>query len=263
MVASAPTLIVTGASRGIGRSIVLLAIQKQNANVIGVARSKEALEQLAHHIEHDLQLKDRFKFVVGDITQESTSIEALSLASNSWNGAIVGLVLNAGVLDPIQPIATAPIDAWKKNFDVNFFSIIDIIQKALPALRKSKGRIVLVSSAAAVLAFHAWGAYCTAKASMDMFAKVLGLEEPDVTTVSIYPGVVDTQMQTIIRSEVGSKAMIPEQHEEFITLHSTKKLLHPDQPGAVLAALAVSAENTLSGKIFSWDDAAIAAHRQQ
>ncbi|KAG0344047.1 hypothetical protein BG004_004772, partial [Podila humilis] len=161
MATSAPTLIVTGASRGIGRSIVLLAIQKQNANVIGVARSKESLEQLAHHIEQDLHLKDRFKFVVGDITQEETSKEALSLASNSWNGQVDSLVLNAGVIEPIEPIATASLEGWKKLFDVNFFSIVDFVQKSLPALRKSKGRVILVSSGAATNVYHAWGPYCT------------------------------------------------------------------------------------------------------
>lgn len=91
-----PTLIVTGASRGIGRSIALLAIERHGANVVGVARSKEALEQLSHHIEHDLQLKNRFKFVVGDVTEESTGAEALAIASKSWSGRVDGLVLNAG-----------------------------------------------------------------------------------------------------------------------------------------------------------------------
>ena len=80
---AAPTLIVTGAFRGIGRSIALLAIQNFGANVIGVARSQDALQQLSHHIENDLKLKDRFKFVVGDVTVESTATEALTLATKS------------------------------------------------------------------------------------------------------------------------------------------------------------------------------------
>lgn len=93
---AAPTLIVTGASRGIGRSIVLLAIQNFDANVIGVARSQDALKQLSHYIENDLKLQDRFKFVVGDVTVESTATEALTLATKSWSGELNGLVLNAG-----------------------------------------------------------------------------------------------------------------------------------------------------------------------
>jgi len=91
-----PTLIVTGASRGIGRSITLLAIQNLGANVIAVARSQEALQELSRHIETDLQLKDRFKFVAGDVTAETTVTEAIALAAKSWSGRLDGLVLNAG-----------------------------------------------------------------------------------------------------------------------------------------------------------------------
>jgi NAD(P)-dependent dehydrogenase (short-subunit alcohol dehydrogenase family) len=49
---------------------------------------------------------------------------------------------------------------YYSNFDVNFFSIITLVQHALPALRESKGRVIFVSSGAAVNAYHGWGAYC-------------------------------------------------------------------------------------------------------
>ncbi|KAI9237349.1 MAG: hypothetical protein BYD32DRAFT_416635 [Podila humilis] len=255
------TLIVTGASRGIGRSIVLLAIERHGANVVGIARSKEALEQLSHHIEHDLQLKDRFKFVVGDVTEESTGAEALAVASKSWSGRVDGLVLNAGVLDPLLPVAAASTQDWKRNFDINFFSIVDIVQKALPALRESKGRVILVSSGAAINAYHGWGAYCTSKAALNMFGNVLGVEEPDITTVSVRPGVVDTEMQAVIRND-GAKGMVPEQHAQFVNFHSSKALLHPNQPGGVIAALAVKADKALSGKFYSWNSEELGAYQQ-
>lgn len=91
-----PTLIITGASRGIGKSITLLAIQNFNANIIGIARSQDALQQLSHQIETELNLKDRFKYVIGDVTEESTAEDAIALAQKSWGGSLDGLVLNAG-----------------------------------------------------------------------------------------------------------------------------------------------------------------------
>jgi NAD(P)-dependent dehydrogenase (short-subunit alcohol dehydrogenase family) len=93
---SRPTLIVTGASRGIGKSIVELAIKSLDANVIGVARSQNALLELMQNFEDDERYEDRFKFVVGDITTESTAQSAIALAKESWDGHIDGLVLNAG-----------------------------------------------------------------------------------------------------------------------------------------------------------------------
>ncbi|KAF9292263.1 hypothetical protein BGZ68_009102 [Mortierella alpina] len=258
---AAPTLIVTGSSRGIGRSIVLLAIQHFGASVIGVARSQDALQQLSHHIEHDLNLKDRFKFVVGDVTAESTATEALTLASKSWSGQLNGLVLNAAVLDPVGSIATTSVEDWKKSFDINFFSIVTITQLALPALRAAKGRIILVSSGAAIYAYHGWGAYSTSKAALNMFGQILATEEKDIVTIAIAPGVVDTEMQGIIR-EKGATTMVPDQHAEFLHLHATKTLLHPDQPAHVIASLAIKAGSDLSGKFVSWDDKPLASHQK-
>ncbi|KAG9320516.1 hypothetical protein KVV02_000175 [Mortierella alpina] len=258
---AAPTLIVTGASRGIGRSTVLLAIQHLGANVIGVARSQEALQQLSLTIENDLNLKDRFKFVVGDVTATSTATEALTLAANSWSGQLNGLVLNAAVLDPVGSIAHTSVEDWKKSFDINFFSVMSMVQQALPALRAAKGRVILVSSGAALYAYHGWGAYSTSKAALNMFGQILATEEKDITTVAIRPGVVDTEMQGEVRDK-GVTGMVPDQHAEFLHLHATKTLLHPDQPGHVIASLAIKAENDLSGKFLSWDDEHIAAHQK-
>ncbi|KAG0310758.1 hypothetical protein BGZ99_000148 [Dissophora globulifera] len=262
MATHAPAIIVTGASRGIGRSVVLLAIQKLGANVIGVARSREALQQLSQHIEGDLNLKDRFKFVVGDVTAESTSQEAVALALKSWGGKVDGLVLNAGGIEPIGSIATTTVEGWKKAFDINFFSILTTVQHTLPALRESKGRVIFVSSGAAIKPLHGWGAYCSSKAALKMFCESLAVEEPELTAISIRPGVVDTEMQSTIRSK-GVDNMTPDQHAKFIDLHASKALLHPDEPGHVIASLAVQAPASLTGKFFSWDDEPMNAYRKK
>ncbi|KAK3842080.1 MAG: short-chain dehydrogenase [Linnemannia gamsii] len=261
MTISNPTLIITGASRGIGRSIALLAIQNLGANVIGVARSQEALQELSNYIEFDLQLKDRFKFVVGDVTVESTAAKVVDVASQSWDGHLDGLVLNAGVLEPLAPISKTDVEDWKHNFDVNFFSIITLVQHALPALRESKGRVIFVSSGAAVNAYHGWGAYCASKAALKMFGETLAKEEPEVTSVSVRPGVVDTEMQAVIRRE-GATGMVPTQHAQFVDFHTSKKLLHPDEPGHVIASLAIKAPLSISGQFFSWNDDELLAHRK-
>lgn len=82
---------------------------------------------------------------------------------------------------------------------------------------------------------------------MNHLALTLSTEEPDVTTISIRPGVVDTEMQREIR-EIHHKAMDKENVEKFASLKSEGKLLKPEQPGHVLANLAIDAPNELSGK---------------
>jgi NAD(P)-dependent dehydrogenase (short-subunit alcohol dehydrogenase family) len=78
----------------------------------------------------------------------------------------------------------------------------------------------------------------------------LAVEEPDVTTVSIRPGVVDTEMQVEVR---GHNSLMDEKDaEKFKTLFETGKLLKPEQPGNVMARLAVEASKDLSGKFLRY-----------
>lgn len=121
------------------------------------------------------------------------------------------------------------------------------VKAALPALRKSKGRILFTSSGASVSAYHGWGAYGASKAALNHLALTLSVEEPDVTSISIRPGVVDTEMQKELR-EKHSETMQETDVAKFCTLHRDGKLLRPDQPGNVMAKLVLNGSNTLSGK---------------
>ena len=125
------------------------------------------------------------------------------------------------------------------------------VKDALPALRRAKGRIVFTSSGAAVSAYSTWGAYGSSKAALNHLALTLSVEEPDVTTVSIRPGVVDTDMQRELR-EVHHKAMEKQDAERFFTMHREGTILKPEQPGNVMAKLVLDAPKELSGKFLRY-----------
>lgn len=74
----------------------------------------------------------------------------------------------------------------------------------------------------------------------------LAVEEPEITTVAVRPGVVDTEMQVEVRSH--NKVMDAQDAEKFKTLHETGKILKPEQPGNVMARLVLDAEKELNGK---------------
>jgi len=102
-----------------------------------------------------------------------------------------GIVLNAGVLDPTGKVDSIPVDSegglqnlmftqlshkfidgkpsWKSIFDINFFSLVYTIQASLPELRKSTrgGKIIMVSSGAAVKGKYGMGPYGASKAAMN------------------------------------------------------------------------------------------------
>ena len=82
---------------------------------------------------------------------------------------------------------------------------------------------------------------------MNHLALTLGAEEPDVTTVAIRPGVVNTEMQRVVREE-HSASMQEKDVAKFLQLHKDGALLRPEQPGHVIAKLALEGPKELSGK---------------
>lgn len=81
---------------------------------------------------------------------------------------------------------------------------------------------------------------------MNHLGLTLSVEEPEITTVSIRPGTVDTDMQGEIRAN--NQVMDAQDAKKFLALHTEGKLLKPEQPGNVIARLAVGADKGLSGK---------------
>lgn len=121
---------------------------------------------------------------------------------------------------------------------------------ALPALRESKGKIVFTSSGAAASATGGWALYGATKAAMNHFTLSVANEEPDVTSIAVRPGMVDTDMQREIREEHANN-MPTEAVSRFIGAHRDGKLLKPEQPGHVMAKLVLDAPNTLSGRFIT------------
>jgi NADP-dependent 3-hydroxy acid dehydrogenase YdfG len=91
---SQPVIIVTGASRGIGRAAAYNAVQSLNANVVAVARSKDLLESLKQDLENSGKVHS-LEIVVGDLTDEKVATNAVDRAIDRW-GRLDGVIANAG-----------------------------------------------------------------------------------------------------------------------------------------------------------------------
>ena len=96
---------------------------------------------------------------------------------------------------------------------------------------------------------------------LNHLALTLSVEEPDVTTISVRPGTVDTEMQREIR-EVHHERMSEKDRTKFAGLKKDGVLLRPEQPGNVIAKLAVGAGKELSGKFVNWNDESLKAFQE-
>lgn len=122
----------------------------------------------------------------------------------------------------------------------------------------------MTSSGAAVSAYQGWGAYGAGKAVLNHLALTLSVEEPAVTTISLRPGVVDTEMQREIR-EVHHERMSDKDRVKFAGLKTDSGLLKPEQPGHVIAKLAAASGDEvkgLSGKFLNWNDESLSMYQE-
>ena len=245
------SVIVTGASRGIGAAAAR-CLGKCSASVTLVARTMDSLLQVAEDVK---KAGGKPLVIGGDITDPDVCQHVVSETLRRC-GRVDALINNAGELRPIAPIGNTDIMDWHYNFEINLMAPFYLVNAALPALRESKGRVINVSSGAAEKAIETWAAYCASKAALTHFTRILDAEEPKVTAIAFRPGVVDTEMQTVIRKE-GRGNMPAASYAYFQQLKDTGQLTDPMVPAKSLAWLALEAPSGWGGEFMNYDDSRV------
>lgn len=182
---SSPVIIVTGASRGMGLAIAEYLLRDASSpRLFLVARTAAPLESLQSKYG-----AERVRFLAGDIGTAGFPTQVVNQCLSEF-GKLDAVCANHGTLGSVSKIAEADIEGWRKTFEINTFSVVELVKAAIPELRKSKGRVVVVSSGAATFPYLAWGAYGGSKTVVNHLCLTLGAEEKDITAVAIRPGVV-------------------------------------------------------------------------
>lgn len=185
--------LVTGASRGIGY-FTALALAKQGAHVIAVARTTGGLEELDDAIQ---AAGGSATLVPMDLT-DMPAIDRLGGAINERWGKLDILVANAGVLGTISPVAHVEAKVFDKVMAVNVTATWRVIRSVEPLLVKSDaGRALIVSSGVAHSARAFWGPYAASKAAVETLARVWAaeMEKTALKINSIDPGATRTAMR--------------------------------------------------------------------
>lgn len=191
-------VVLTGASRGIGKSLAIQLAQLGAKLVIGgrsEARLKETRDLCLQHTPH-------VEIVVGDVSDEGTCKEMVDRAVEKFGGLDV-LLLNAAFSPTPGWFAdmAEPAKKFADVFGVNLLQSVHLVHHALPHLNRSRGIIVPVSSGSAVAAIAKVSAYATSKHALHGFFKVLNQEfimtnTPISITIMVVPSVLtDTMVQ--------------------------------------------------------------------
>lgn len=186
------TVLVTGASRGIGYHSALAAA-KRGATVIGLARTTSGLEQLDDEVK---SVGGRAVLIPADLTVEET-LTRLPAALEQRFDRLDGLVLNAGLLGPLTHVRDIIGKEWHETFTVNLHTNLALLKLLDPLLQKGENtRIVGVSSRAARVYKPFWGAYAASKAAFEALVKTYAAEqEGSLKANLIDPGPTATMMR--------------------------------------------------------------------
>jgi NAD(P)-dependent dehydrogenase (short-subunit alcohol dehydrogenase family) len=188
MASSTRTVLITGASRGLGRALAR-ALAQRGWSLILDARGPEALDA----IRGELAASTDVTAIPGDVADPAHRVALAEAASRS---GLDGVVNNASTLGPtpLPPLLEYPLDALEEVYRVNTIAPLGILQ-AMRSSLKPGARIINVTSDAGVEAYEGWGGYGSSKASLEQLSAILAAENPSLRVYWVDPGDMQTQMQ--------------------------------------------------------------------
>ena len=241
------TLILTGASGGIGRALAL-ELCAENVRLVLNARSHAALEKVA---EECVKSGATVDFVAGSASSRQVAEELVEKAIKIGNFA--GFIQAAGVLYPGPVVWELESARFSEIFEASVEAGFQMATAAFPHLIKAgEGIAVFFGSGAAERVVPGIGSYCAAKAAEEHLARHLAAEAPEVTTFVFRPGIVDTPMVRAIFNTSGRAAKGLK--EEFISLESRGEIIAPEVPAQALVSILKNNPRRFHGKIATWRD---------
>jgi benzil reductase ((S)-benzoin forming) len=204
--------LVTGGGSGIGRALAH-ALSARNKQVLIVGRREQALAKTA-------AFSSLINYLCADITTDKGRQQIIMQLREA--PSLEAIVHNAGIIEPIAPITAIEEPAWQRLMATNVNAPLFLTQLLLDKLQK--GRVLSIGSGAAYFPVAGWAAYCTSKAALAMLMRCWQLESQDTAFANVMPGIINTDMQAIIRYAAG---MDNEKQQFFQNLYKEEQLLAP------------------------------------
>lgn len=210
------SVIVTGASSGIGKATVIKLIQS-GYQVFGLARRYDKLVNLfsSESVSKENKKEDFYIPIEFDITKPETFNNVLDVIISTTTvneNTVYGLVNNAGYVEP-GAIEDISMNNLRSQFETNFFGLVGFTKKVLPLMmiRRNEeeeggggGRIVNVSSFAGLISLPLIGAYSATKFALEAISDALRIEvwNKNIKIITINPGVIETDIYNVLKTRI-------------------------------------------------------------
>ena len=184
-----PVAVITGASQGFGLALTT-ELRRQGWDLVVDARHEDTL----HAATADLDGGGRLVAVPGDVTDPAHRAD-LAAAAEDLGGADL-LVNNASTLgaSPLPSVEQLGPATLTTIYATNVVAPVALTQELLPQLRRGPGRVVNLTSDAAVEPYESWAGYGSSKAALDLITAILAAERPDLHVYAFDPGDMRTRM---------------------------------------------------------------------
>ena len=181
------TALVTGASRGLGAALAG-ALSRRGWRLVVDGRDPDRLAATVAALPRP----DLVTALPGDVT-DTAHRAALAAAVGDRLDLLVNNASDLGPT-PLPRLADLPPAALERVLAVNTVAPLALVQAALPALERSGGTLLDISSDAAVEAYEGWGVYGASKAALVQLSAVLAVEHPGLRVYAVDPGDMATDM---------------------------------------------------------------------
>jgi len=238
-------VLVTGASRGIGRAIAI-AMAEAGADVALIARSEAPLNELAGEIQILGRSAARR---VADVTNSAALAQAIDELVNELGG-LNCVVTNAGGNNFSAGFTDIRAEGWQKTLDLNLNSVITTLSASAPHLAKNPGRAsaINVASVAAIRAVPTMSHYGAAKAAVVSLTQTLAAEwaPKGIRVNALLPGWVATDLTEFIRED-------PAREQQLLKQIPMKRWAEPAEIAAPAVFLASDAAAYITGQVLVVD----------
>jgi NAD(P)-dependent dehydrogenase (short-subunit alcohol dehydrogenase family) len=189
--------LITGAGRGIGKSIAL-AFAEAGANVVVISRTLSELEETCKKIE---SFGAKGIALVCDVSRVIDIRKTIMTALAEFGGIDI-LVNNAGISPFVVPIEEIREDGWDKVIDTNLKGIFFFTQEVgKHMIKRRQGKVINIASIGGVVGFPGQTPYCVSKAGIIMLTKMFALEwgKYNINVNALAPGMVETRLTEKLR----------------------------------------------------------------